>query len=62
MKGSAIADKVSGAMKDVSFYVLGADLNARGIDESKLIDGVKVVDYSGFVQLTVDSDKVSAWT
>ncbi len=62
MKGTAHADKVSGAMKDVSFYVLGPDLKARGIDENKLIDGVKVVDYSGFVQLTVDNDKVGAWT
>lgn len=62
MKGSAAAAMVTAAMKDVSFYVLEPDIKARGIDESKLIDGIKVVGYSDFVQLTVDNDKVSAWT
>ena len=61
MKGTKASDMVSGAMGDISFYVLGPDLKARGIDESKLIDGIKVVDYSGFVQLSVDNDKVQAW-
>ena len=61
LKGTSKADMVSESMKDISFYVLGPDLKARGIDESKLIDGIKVVDYSDFVQLTVDNDKVQAW-
>lgn len=61
MKGTAKSAVVEGAIGDLSFYVLGPDLKARGIDESKLIDGVKVVDYSGFVKLTVENDKVQAW-
>jgi len=61
MKGTAKSAVVEGASGDLSFYVLGPDLKARGIDESKLIDGVKVVDYSGFVNLTVENDKVQAW-
>lgn len=47
--------------KDLTFYVLGPDLKARGIDEGRLINGVKVVDYSGFVELTVNNDKVNSW-
>jgi len=46
---------------DVSIDVLGADMKARGVDTSKLIDGIKVVDYKGFVDLTVENDKVNAW-
>ena len=61
MKGTAKSGLVEGAKGDLSFYVLGPDLKARGIGEDKLIDGVKVVDYNGFVQLTVDNDKVQAW-
>lgn len=61
MKGTSKSDVVSGAMGEVKFYVLGPDLKARGIDASKLIDGIKVVDYSGFVNLTVENDKVQAW-
>ncbi|MDH5444183.1 MAG: sulfurtransferase complex subunit TusB [Gammaproteobacteria bacterium] len=61
MKGTSKSDMVSNAMKDLTFYVLGPDLKARGVDEGKLIDGVKVVDYSGFVNLTVENDKVQNW-
>ncbi len=61
MKGTVKSDVVTGAMGDVTFYVLGPDLKARGIGEDKLIDGVKVVDYSGFVNLTTENDKVQAW-
>ena len=47
--------------KDLTFYVLGPDLKARGIDEGRLINGVKVVDYNGFVELTVNNEKVNSW-
>ena len=61
VKGGAKAGVIENAMDDVSFYVLGPDVKARGLDESKLIDGIKVVDYSGFVELTVNNDKVASW-
>ena len=61
IKGGNKASVIADAMGDVNFYVLGADIKARGIDESRLIDGVKVVDYSGFVELSVKNDKVSSW-
>lgn len=59
--GTAKSQMVVDAMKDVSVYVLGPDLKARGVDESRLIDGIKVVGYDGFVDLTTDNDTVSAW-
>ncbi len=60
-KGGAATGMVENAMKNLDFYVLGSDLKARGVDESRLIDGITVVDYSGFVKLTVDNDKVQSW-
>ena len=60
VKGGNKASVIENA-GDINFYVLSADIKARGIDESRLIDGVKVVDYSGFVELTVKNDKVSSW-
>jgi tRNA 2-thiouridine synthesizing protein B len=44
----------------ISFAVLGPDLKARGV-EGKLADGIKVVDYDGFVDLVAEHDKVHAW-
>jgi len=61
MQGSNAAAMVEKAMSDVSIYVLGADMKARGVDESKIIDGIKVIDYKSFVDLTVENDKVNAW-
>ena len=57
IKGGKAAEKLAGL--DVS--ILGGDLAARGISEAKLVDGVKIVDYAGFVDLTVAKDKVQSW-
>jgi tRNA 2-thiouridine synthesizing protein B len=57
VKGGKAAALLSGL--DVS--VLGPDLAARGIGQAKLVDGVNVVDYAGFVDLTVAKDKVQSW-
>jgi tRNA 2-thiouridine synthesizing protein B len=44
----------------ISFAVLGPDLQARGL-EGKLADGIKVVDYDGFVSLVADHEAVQSW-
>jgi tRNA 2-thiouridine synthesizing protein B len=60
IKGTAVAAKVAAA-SGVKFYVLGPDLKARGVAEDKIVDGIEIVDYAGFVNLTVENDKVQAW-
>jgi len=61
IKGSEVSSLVETALSDKAIYVLGPDLKARGIDEGKLIAGIKIVDYKGFVDLTVENDKINAW-
>jgi tRNA 2-thiouridine synthesizing protein B len=61
MQGTQKSEVVSNAMGDISFYVLGPDLKARGIDEGRVINGVKVVDYSGFVALVAEHDATQSW-
>lgn len=56
--GTAFEAKMKEALKTNPIYALKADLKARGI--TRVIDGVQVVDYSGFVEL-VEKDKVQAW-
>ncbi len=41
-------------------YVLQPDLDARGLT-ARLIDGVNLVDYGGFVDLTVEHPTSHAW-
>lgn len=61
MKGTAAADLVTAAMADKKVYALGPDLMARGIKEDRVLDGIEVVDYAGFVDLVEANDKVQAW-
>ena len=59
MKGGASEALVSGSSAKV--YALGPDLKARGIASEKLIDGIEVVGFDGFVSLAADNDKVQSW-
>ena len=57
--GTSSAEAITNA-NGVSFAVLGPDAKARGV-EGKIADGIKVVDYDGFVDLVAEHDKVHAW-
>lgn len=61
MAGTDHSAMVQDAMKNASFYVLGPDLAARGMSEDRVIDGIQVVDYSGFVDLTKQHDTCQSW-
>lgn len=56
-----IAETLTAAMPACSVHVLGPDLAARGIPETRLVDGIAVVDYAGFVDLAARHDKTQAW-
>jgi tRNA 2-thiouridine synthesizing protein B len=57
---TAVSDMVQQAMSQVSVYALGPDLEARGVAK-RVIDGVKVIDYAGFVDLVVEHPNTQAW-
>ncbi len=60
-KNTTMTAQVEAAIKDHPMCVLGPDLQARGIAEDKLIDGVKVVDYGAFVDLVVEHGPTQSW-
>ena len=61
MQGTRIAERIIAAREHLQFYVLGPDLQARGLAENQLVEGMQVVDYGGFVDLTASHDRVHAW-
>ena len=61
LRGTAHEDMVRGAVADHKVFVLGPDLLARGMRPEQVIDGISVVDYGGFVDLTEQHEKVQAW-
>jgi tRNA 2-thiouridine synthesizing protein B len=58
---TSIEAQVKGALDSAKVYVLGPDLQARGLSEGRIIPGISVVDYAGFVDLAAEHDKVQAW-
>jgi tRNA 2-thiouridine synthesizing protein B len=61
LNGTSVSDMVKDAAKNLSLYVLGPDLKARGMSEDKVIDGVSIIDYDRFVDLVTDNEKVQSW-
>ncbi len=61
MKNTKHSDAVANAMSDLSFYVLGPDIKARGLSDENVFHGIKVIDYDGFVDLTTEHNTVQSW-
>jgi tRNA 2-thiouridine synthesizing protein B len=61
LEKAAHAEKIRNCMHNFSFYVLGPDVSARGLDDIPLIDGIEVVDYEGFVDLVAEQDVTQSW-
>ena len=60
LNNSAVAEDVKGAMGSNTVYALEADVQARGIAD-KVLDGIQLIDYNGFVDLSVENDKIQSW-
>ena len=60
VRDTAVSQQVREAMKTVSIYALQADLEARGM-QHRVMDGIRLVDYGGFVDLAVEHDTVQSW-
>ena len=61
MQNTKAQDKIAQAMSDFSFYVLGPDIKARGMREDRIIEGIEIVDYGGFVDLVTKHDNLQSW-
>ncbi len=61
LAGTTFEQRVATAMSELDFYCLAPDVKARGFSSSNVMNGIKLVDYAGFVDLTVEYEKVQAW-
>ena len=59
-RGNAAAEKITAAMAGMKVYVLGPDLEARGMAD-RLIEGVTSVGYDGFVDLVAEYPTNQSW-
>ena len=61
LTGTSVESRMITALNARKIYALDADLKARGVDPSKIIDGIEVVGYDRFVDLAASCDKVQSW-
>ena len=59
-RGTDVSNLVQEALKSVSIYALGPDIEARGM-QLRTIEGIQMVDYGGFVDLVVGHKAVHSW-
>jgi tRNA 2-thiouridine synthesizing protein B len=59
-KGNAAEPKLKEAMKNVKVYAMWPDLEARGMQDN-VVDGVKQIDYAGFVDLVAEHKNSQSW-
>jgi tRNA 2-thiouridine synthesizing protein B len=59
-KGGNFEAQVKTAMADVKIYALSPDLSARGMAD-RVLDGVNVVGYDGFVDLVAEHSNCQSW-
>jgi tRNA 2-thiouridine synthesizing protein B len=60
VKDTAVSNQVREALKSVSICALKPDVEARGM-QNRVMDGVRLVDYEGFVDLVVEHNTVQSW-
>ena len=59
-RGNAAEPRIRQAMGRLKVYALQPDLEARGMQDA-VIDGVKLVDYGGFVDLVAEHKVTQSW-
>jgi len=59
-RGSAAEAKMRDAMGQLKVYVLRPDMEARGMAD-RVMDGVTLVDYGGFVDLVTEHPNCQSW-
>ena len=59
-RGNSAAAKLRAALGNLEIHVLAPDLEARGMAQS-LVEGVKLVDYAGFVELVAQHKNCQSW-
>ena len=61
LKQGQLGENLTQLIKKARLYALAQDLEVRGICHDRLTPGIEVIDYSGFVELTVENAVIHSW-
>ena len=61
LQNGQLGDNLTQLLKRSCLYVLRDDIELRGITSAELVKGIEVIDYAGFVALTVKNSLIQSW-
>lgn len=61
LAGSSVSTEIDERAEEIKFYALAPDVEARGLGEKPMIDGLTLVDYGEFVDLVEEYNTVQSW-
>ncbi len=62
LQNTTVSNQITQAAgSGIKLYALSEDLKARGLSEERVMPEITLVDYPGFVKLTVENDRVQNW-
>lgn len=61
LSGGTLSKQLSVLQTQTNLAVLSSDLQARGILPGELVDGITIIDYPGFVELTIKHSVIQSW-
>jgi len=61
-KGSSVAPSLLESLADVTVHALAPDLALRGIAQQDILTGIVLVDYEGFVGLSISHSPIISWS
>ena len=61
LRQGALSGNLQRSLKEYRCCVLLADMEVRGIGVEELVSGIEVMDYCGFVELTVQNPVIQSW-
>ena len=59
-RDTAVSMQMQEVLKNVPIYALKPDVEARGL-QTRVMDGIRLVDYEGFVDLVAEHRAVQSW-
>lgn len=61
LASSIWSNQFSTLQSKATLYVLQDDIEIRGIEPQRLVQGIRIIDYTGLVTLTVDNKTIQSW-
>ena len=61
IEGGRLTSNLIQLQKKAPLFILAPDLETRGIDKENLVAGIESIEYTDFVELTVQNKVIHSW-